>query len=123
MEILAVMLGGSLGAVSRYLVSSYINKTLGLAFPVGTLFVNVIGSFVLAFFTILTIEKLAIDPLVRLFFAVGFLGAFTTFSTFSYETVALFQDGEIYKAISNIILNNFLSILASILGVILARGL
>jgi len=117
------MIGGALGALSRFITSSYINKIIPIDFPAGTLIVNVIGSFILAFFTILSVEKLVLEPVWRMFFAVGFLGAFTTFSTYSYETFMLILDGEYFRAISNIILNNLLSILATFLGFMLARSL
>ncbi len=123
MEFLIVAIGGALGALSRYLTVTTVAKVFGTAFPYGTLVVNTLGSFILVFFVILTIEKLTIDPIWRLFFAVGFLGSFTTFSSFSYETIALFQDGEYFKGITNILLNNVFSLSAGIAGLISAKAL
>jgi CrcB protein len=95
MEYLVIGLGGFLGANARYLIAGWVGRILGLNFPYGTFIINVSGSFFLG----LLMGLLSHRPLdflqPRLFFAVGFLGAYTTFSTFSYETLQLAQDGHL----------------------------
>ena len=115
------MLGGALGAVSRYGVSQFMLSSFGKSFPYGTLTVNVLGSFLIGYLSMYFVSKTNIDPIFRLTLVVGFLGAFTTFSTFSLDTLNLIESGFITKAFLNILLNVTCSLTAVWLGVILAR--
>lgn len=92
MTVVAVAVGGALGAVSRYLLGSWVQSMSGGSFPWGTWTVNVLGSLLLGFAMVWLAETLA-SAEVRLFVAMGFLGSFTTFSTFSFETVELVREG------------------------------
>ncbi len=118
-----VAVGGALGAVSRYLVAGYVQKAVGIAFPVGTMTVNVLGSFIIGFFIQYVLEYLAMPPQVRALVVVGFLGAFTTFSSFSYETVSMLLEGETLKALIYILGTNILCFIATFLGILLARAI
>jgi len=118
-----VALGGAIGAVSRYLVAGYVQNKAGIAFPLGTLTVNVLGSFIIGFFIQYVLEYLAMPPQVRALAVVGFLGAFTTFSSFSYETVSFLLEGEWLKAFIYILGTNLLCFIATLLGILLARAL
>jgi CrcB protein len=122
-HILAIALGGSIGAVLRYLASTGLHQLVGRAFPYGTLLVNVLGSLLMGFLYVLLVERLALSVEWRAVLLIGMLGAFTTFSTFSMETFALFEDGENIKALVNIILSVSLCLVAVWLGVATGRRL
>jgi len=119
----AIAAGGALGAIMRFWVSGGIYAWLGRDFPYGTLSVNLIGSFFIGIAFILLTERLTLGAEVRAFVLIGFLGAFTTFSTFSLETLILLQEGLLIKAAGNILLSVFLCIIATWSGIILARSL
>jgi len=117
--ILAVGIGGFFGAISRFLISSFIQKLGSSLFPFGTLSVNIIGSFLIGFL-VMYFENI-ISPAQKALLITGFLGALTTFSTFSYETVLMLQNSLYYRALINIFLNVILSITATIIGIIVFK--
>ena len=120
---LVIAVGGSIGAILRYLTGVYSAKFFGTWLPYGTLIVNVVGSFILSFFMMLFLEKLSLDPLWRLFVAVGFCGSYTTLSSITYETLSIAMDGDYVRALLNIALNFGLSFLSAFAGIVLARML
>jgi CrcB protein len=106
LNFLAISLGAIVGANSRYLLSRYAARFLGPVFPYGTLIINVSGSFVVGLFLIWTTERVLIDPRWRLFVVIGFCGGFTTFSSYAYETMAYFEQGQCLLMAVNVITNN-----------------
>ena len=122
-QILVIMFGGAFGAAARFMLSSKVNEKFGSAFPLGTLSVNVIGSFLMGLLAIVLVERLALDPLLKLGILVGFLGAFTTFSTFSMDTLSLFEQGHSFRAVSNMFISVLCSVLAVWFGVLIGRAI
>lgn len=122
-EALLISLGGALGALSRHLLTTSIVRTLGTAFPFGTLAVNGIGSFLLGFVMQMCLTTNHIPPAFQMAVTIGFLGAFTTFSTFSYETLNFFRDGGWHPGMLNIAANIAISIGMVLLGMVVARSI
>jgi CrcB protein len=123
-QVLAVGLGGAFGAVIRFLVSSGIYQWLGRGFPYGTLVVNVIGSFMLGLLTeSLMQQRITITFEYRAAILVGFIGAFTTFSTFSLETFYLLEQGQLTKAALNVVSSVGACLFAIWIGLLFGRGL
>ena len=119
--LLYVALGSAIGGVSRYLLGGLVQRMLDTTFPAGTLLVNVTGSFLLGAIIRYALDTPSLTPEVRAFLTIGFCGGYTTFSTFSYETVALLEDGEWARAGVYITASVVLSLIATFLGFALAR--
>jgi crcB protein len=121
MHLVAVALGGALGALGRYGVNGLLYPVGDDRFPLGTLAVNVIGSFVMGLLYVLIVEKAVLPPEWRNFLMIGFLGAFTTFSTFSLDVLALFEGGHYGLGLVYLLLSLFLCIGGIALAIFLAR--
>jgi fluoride exporter len=123
LDFLAISVGAIVGANLRYWMSRSAVRWLGPVFPYGTLSINVLGSFVLGFFLVWTSERVLVDPRWRLLIAVGFCGGYTTFSSYAYETMAFFEQGQWALMAANFVANNLLACGAVVAGMVLARVL
>ncbi|UCB54064.1 MAG: fluoride efflux transporter CrcB [Thiotrichales bacterium] len=118
-----IAVGGAVGAVLRYLTSVTVYAFMGRGFPYGTLFVNVSGSMLMGLLSVMMLERLDLGPEWRAAVLVGVLGSFTTFSTFSIETLNLLEQGEVVRATANIVLSVLLCLVAVWSGVLIGRQL
>lgn len=121
MSFLAVALGGALGATARYGLSGWLHAATGIVFPIGTLAVNVAGSFVIGLVLHAATDRYTLPPEARLFLTTGLCGGLTTFSTFSYETFSLLEEQQWLAAGGNTLLNVALCLGATYLGIVVAR--
>jgi CrcB protein len=118
-----ISIGAALGANARFWMADWAARKWGSAFPYGTFLINVTGSLLLGFFMAIATERFLVDPRWRLLFAVGFLGAYTTFSTFSYESYNLLVRGQWGLGLLNVLGGTLLGIGAAALGVYLGKAI
>lgn len=123
LDFLAISLGAIVGANARYFISRFPSRVYGPAFPYGTLFINVTGSFIVGFFMIWTTQRVIVDPRWRLLVVVGFCGGFTTFSSYAYESMAYVEQGQWGLMLTNVVANNLLCLIAALAGMSLAKVL
>jgi fluoride exporter len=120
-EFLLISAGAAFGANARYWLTNYFMQRFGPAFPYGTLFINITGSFLLGFLLVLIANRFVVDSGYRLLLGTGFMGAYTTFSTFSYDTIVLLERGDVLPAVTNAVASVTAALLAAYLGIVLGR--
>jgi len=121
--VLLISLGAIIGANLRYFIAQYVSKLVPSSFPIGTLLINVSASFILGFFLIWTTERVLADPRWRIFIAVGFCATYSTYSSYAFETFALFEKGQFSLAALDFLLTNVMCFMAVVAGAALARVL
>jgi len=122
-DLLAISVAAILGANLRYVISRLAAKEFGPVFPYGTLIINIVGSFIVGLFVIWTTERVLVDPRWRLLVVVGFCGSFTTFSSYAFESMSLFERGQWGLMLANVFANNLLCLGGALVGMAVARAL
>ncbi len=120
-KMLEVFTGGGIGSVLRYAMSTLMYSEFGTDFPYGTFAVNIIGSFVIGLFLTIAEDRFLVSPEMRAFVAIGVIGGFTTFSTFTYETLGLFKDGSFLFGVINIVASITVALFAAWLGNLIGK--
>ena len=122
MNLMMIALGGALGAVSRFLLGNAVSKAIGSALPYGTFVINVIGCFAMGLLMTLIVDREMLPAAWRLFLCVGFLGGFTTFSSFGYEALMMLTEGRLLVVLAYVGGSVALGLVAAGLGVLCARA-
>ncbi len=123
LQVLLVAIGGGIGSVTRYLVGGWFASRFGVAFPYGTLVINVTGSFIIGLFLTFAQDRIWFGPNWHVFFAVGLVGGYTTFSTFEYETIRLLQNGQVLSGVVYLIGSVLTGTIATIAGIALGSSI
>jgi CrcB protein len=118
-----IAIGGAIGSIARFLVGSYIGQRMGERFPYGTFVINLSGSFLIGLIMTLLTEKTQLSPNWRYFVPIGFIGAYTTFSTFEFETLRALQDGQVAAGTLNVVLSVTIGFVMVWAGVVAGRAL
>jgi CrcB protein len=120
-DVLAISVAAIVGTNFRYFLSRLAAREFGPVFPVGTLIINIVGSFIVGFFVIWTTERVLVDPRWRLLVVVGFCGSFTTFSSYAFESMSFLEHGQWGLMLANVLGNNLLCLGGALGGMALAR--
>ena len=123
LDVLVICLGAIVGANASYFISRFAAQVLGPVFPYGTLFVNLVGSFIVGFFVVWTSERVLVDQRWRLLVVIGFCGSLTTFSSYAFESMSFFERGQWLLMLTNIFGNNLLCLAGALGGMAMARVL
>jgi len=121
--VLYIAVFGALGCLSRYYLSGWVYELFGRAFPYGTFAVNIVGAFCIGLIMEFSLRSALVSPQLRIGLTIGFLGGLTTFSTFSYETFRLLEDGELLIASANVLFSVMTCLIFTWLGIIVAKAL